>query len=206
VTLSACVTGAGDEVEGEGIAGVRRAFLGAGAETVISTIWDVPVDSTRELFTQFYEGIKAGRSRIDALDAAKAAIATAYPGEPYRHCGFQLYGGTGPMEYFVNPDRLIVSWRRGRLDEPTDEPTKTRDYHAFVERLSQLGIDFEASGLDRIEAFRRVFLDGVWSIASLKKLIAHDEITLEVRQRFAEELRRIHMILGCDQGSAALLN
>ncbi|HVR55615.1 MAG TPA: CHAT domain-containing protein [Pseudolabrys sp.] len=108
LTLSACVTGVGDQVEGDGITGVRRAFFAAGAESVIFTIWDVPVDSTRDLFVRFYEELKARNSRGEALEAAKAAIAEAYPGEHYRHCGFQLYGATEPIDHFVEPNRLVV--------------------------------------------------------------------------------------------------
>ncbi|WP_245483871.1 CHAT domain-containing protein [Rhizobium ruizarguesonis] len=192
VTLSACVTGVGDEVAGDGIAGVRRAFLGAGAESVISTIWDVPVDSTCELFTHFYKAVRSGLSRVDALDLAKALVADAYPGEHYRYCGFQLHGKTGPIRYFVNPDRLRV-WMR---QSSPSTLSISGDYNEFVARLSQLGIDFEASGLETIDIFRTAYRDGIWSIGALNQLIEHDQIPVEIVERFVNELRKIHILLG----------
>jgi CHAT domain-containing protein/tetratricopeptide (TPR) repeat protein len=54
VTLSACETGRGMEVAGEGVQGLGRAFLVAGARTVIVSLWRVPSEETGRLFERFY--------------------------------------------------------------------------------------------------------------------------------------------------------
>ena len=55
VTLSACETGLGTEVAGEGVQGLGRAFLVAGAKTVIVSLWRVPSEETGQLFERFYQ-------------------------------------------------------------------------------------------------------------------------------------------------------
>jgi len=54
VTLSACESGLGKEMGGEGLIGLTRAFLYAGAKSVISTLWQVADMTTAELMKKFY--------------------------------------------------------------------------------------------------------------------------------------------------------
>src|SRR5205823_1142275 len=60
VVLSACQTGLGDVKSGEGVFGLRRAFLYAGAETLVTSLFEVPDSETRALMTRFYTGLRAG--------------------------------------------------------------------------------------------------------------------------------------------------
>lgn len=55
VTLSACGTGLGTRIRGEGPLSLARAFLTAGARTVLVSLWSVPDDATSELMTAFYQ-------------------------------------------------------------------------------------------------------------------------------------------------------
>jgi CHAT domain-containing protein len=74
VTLSACDTGVGEVKNGEGIYGLRRAFVLAGAETLVMTLWPVSDYVTREVMTEYYTGLKQGLGRREALRQAQLAM------------------------------------------------------------------------------------------------------------------------------------
>jgi CHAT domain-containing protein/tetratricopeptide (TPR) repeat protein len=74
VTLSACDTGVGEVKNGEGVYGLRRAFVIAGAETVVMSLWPVSDSVTRELMTSYYRGLKAGLGRGESLRQAELAM------------------------------------------------------------------------------------------------------------------------------------
>jgi len=76
VTLSACETAKGKLVSGEGIVGLTRAFLYAGAASVLCTQWSVPDDSTAAIMVRFYEHYRAGETKDVALQRAMREIRT----------------------------------------------------------------------------------------------------------------------------------
>ncbi|MDQ3254523.1 MAG: CHAT domain-containing protein, partial [Acidobacteriota bacterium] len=67
VVLSACDTGLGEVKNGEGVYGLRRAFVLAGTETLVMSLWPVSDYVTRELMTNYYQGLKQGQGRGEAL-------------------------------------------------------------------------------------------------------------------------------------------
>ena len=71
VTLSACRTGIGRLLQGEGLMALSRAFFYAGAHTVIATLWDVNDLSTARLMRALYAQLNAGLAPEDALRQAK---------------------------------------------------------------------------------------------------------------------------------------
>ena len=72
VVLSACQTGLGRSRSGEGLMSLRRMFRQAGAQTVISSLWKVRDDATRELMRDFYERRwKEGAGKLEALRGAQ---------------------------------------------------------------------------------------------------------------------------------------
>ncbi|MBI4838033.1 MAG: CHAT domain-containing protein [Nitrospirae bacterium] len=71
VVLSACVTGVGKEVEGEGVANFARAFQHAGARSIVVSLWEVASDPAVEYMKAFYGHLKAGKSRGEALRLAR---------------------------------------------------------------------------------------------------------------------------------------
>jgi CHAT domain-containing protein/tetratricopeptide (TPR) repeat protein len=74
VTLSACRTGLGQLLKGEGIIGLTRAFLYAGAESVVVSLWNVNDIATATLMKAFYKNLQQGLSKDEALRQAKLAL------------------------------------------------------------------------------------------------------------------------------------
>lgn len=74
VVLSACETGLGDLRTGEGVSGLRRAFVHAGVRTLVTSLYKVPDTATQELMTEFYTRISDNQSKQAALSAAERTI------------------------------------------------------------------------------------------------------------------------------------
>jgi CHAT domain-containing protein/tetratricopeptide (TPR) repeat protein len=96
VVLSACETGLGEVRTGEGVFGLQRAFVLAGAKTLVMSLWSVPDESTRELMEDFYQRILSGQPRADALRAAQLALRSRYP-DPFFWGAFVCQGDPGPL-------------------------------------------------------------------------------------------------------------
>ena len=75
VTLSACETGRGRLERGEGVAGMSRAFLYAGADSLVVSLWSVADAETRDLMIDFYKRLQAGDTPKSAITNAKRAMA-----------------------------------------------------------------------------------------------------------------------------------
>lgn len=71
VTLSACETGIGELQPGEGVISLSRAFAYAGAKSIVSSLWQVKDERTKTLMLLFYEHLEKGKSKDEALWAAK---------------------------------------------------------------------------------------------------------------------------------------
>ena len=68
VVLSACETGRGDVVHGDGVFSIQTAFHVAGARNVIATLWKIDDAATAELMAEFYRLLwEEGRSPLEAL-------------------------------------------------------------------------------------------------------------------------------------------
>ncbi len=94
VTLSACQTGLGRFARGEGLIGLTRGFLFAGARNVAVSLWNVQDQATSRLMQQFYEGILEGRPNPEALrDAKRRLILTTDTfAHPFYWSAFVLHG------------------------------------------------------------------------------------------------------------------
>ena len=75
VVLSACQTGLGKEVKGEGLVGLTRGFMYAGVPRVVVSLWSVNDAATAELMTRFYRGMLVEKLRpAQALQAAQVSM------------------------------------------------------------------------------------------------------------------------------------
>ena len=75
VVLSACQTGIGKEVKGEGLISLTRGFMYAGAPRVVVSLWSVSEWGTTELMVRFYRGmLKEGLRPAAALRAAQISL------------------------------------------------------------------------------------------------------------------------------------
>ncbi len=94
VVLSACETALGRELKSEGLVGLTRAFLYAGARQVIASLWQVQDRSTSELMRRLYGGyLGDGLDAAEALRAAKQEVrANPRWRHPYYWSGFVLQG------------------------------------------------------------------------------------------------------------------
>jgi CHAT domain-containing protein/Tfp pilus assembly protein PilF len=92
VTLSACGTALGQEVSGEGVLGLTRAFQYAGARSVLASLWAVSDESTAFLMDRFYRGLREGRTKDAALRAAQLEMLRGSRSHPSLWAAFQLSG------------------------------------------------------------------------------------------------------------------
>jgi CHAT domain-containing protein len=94
VVLSACQTGLGKDVKGEGLIGLTRGFLYAGASGVVASLWKVDDEATAELMKHFYAGMfEQGLSPSAALREAQIALRQQKRWqEPYYWAGFVIQG------------------------------------------------------------------------------------------------------------------
>lgn len=89
VIMSACETGLGDVKNGEGVYGLQRAFLVAGADALIMSLWKVDDAATQKLMTSFYKNYLLLNNKQKAFKAAQAELKTMYK-DPYYWGAFVL--------------------------------------------------------------------------------------------------------------------
>ncbi|MCI0392474.1 MAG: CHAT domain-containing protein [Acidobacteria bacterium] len=94
VVLSACQTGLGKVVKGEGIVGLTRSFMYAGAPRVVVSLWSVRDQEAAELMTRFYERLLGSQkmSAAAALRAAQVKMWRAHRAAPYYWAPFAMQG------------------------------------------------------------------------------------------------------------------
>jgi hypothetical protein len=98
VTLSACETGVGEVRNGEGVYGLHRAFVIAGAKGELVSLWKVADEETKTLMVAYYQRLAQGSGRSSSLRATQldmlAQRATAHP---YYWASFVYYGDPSPV-------------------------------------------------------------------------------------------------------------
>ena len=92
VALTACETGLGKNVSGEGIMGMGRAFQYAGASNVLMSLWSVAETSATKLTIAFFKYLKDGKEPIEALRFARNDIRRQGYEHPFYWASFALFG------------------------------------------------------------------------------------------------------------------
>ena len=94
VVLSACQTALGKEIKGEGLVGLTRGFMYAGAPRVVASLWQIDDRATAELMRRFYAGMLGQKLRpAAALRAAQASMLKEKRWQaPYYWAAFTLQG------------------------------------------------------------------------------------------------------------------
>jgi CHAT domain-containing protein len=92
VALTACQTGLGKDLSGEGVMSMGRAFQYAGARSVLMSLWSVAEDSSVILTESFFRNIKEGKSKLESLKLARDEIRKAGYDHPFFWASFVLVG------------------------------------------------------------------------------------------------------------------
>lgn len=116
VTLSGCETGLAQISGGDEQIGLGRAFLAAGARSLLMSLWPVEDDATDKLMQLFYQYLLQGEGKAQALRLAQCTLmqqtASAYD-HPYFWASFRLVGDPGPLSYQPavppSPTRISIS-------------------------------------------------------------------------------------------------
>ncbi len=113
VTLSACNSGVGPYLKGEGAISLARAFAYAGCPNILMSLWPAQDKSTAEIMESFYEYLSVGWPKDQALRQAKLDFldsADKVRANPYFWAGFVLVGDASPVKSpAVHPARWVVA-------------------------------------------------------------------------------------------------
>lgn len=117
VVLSACNTAFGEVRQGEGIYNLARSFSYAGAASIVPTLWKVNDQTTARFMELFYQHLKQGASKAEALQQTKLQFIEA--GEnPFYWAGYIIIGDATPLElplgfpswaYFLVPVLILAT-------------------------------------------------------------------------------------------------
>jgi CHAT domain-containing protein len=100
VVLSGCNTGVGVMQPGEGAMGLSRALAYSGVQTSVYALWELPDTETSWIVQAFYEGLKAGLPKHEALANAKRRFLDTFPekSHPFFWAGLVINGNTAPLK------------------------------------------------------------------------------------------------------------
>ena len=99
VVLSCCHSGRG-EIKDEGVVGIARAFMGAGARSVLVSLWAIDDEATLEFMRSFYHHLVEGRSASEALNLAMKSLRESDKYSDVKHWApFVLIGDDVTLEF-----------------------------------------------------------------------------------------------------------
>ncbi|MDY6799887.1 MAG: CHAT domain-containing tetratricopeptide repeat protein [Bacteroidota bacterium] len=108
--LSSCNSGSGKLQRGEGVISLARGFIYAGCPSIIMTLWPVEDKSGVDLMTRFYQNLKNGQNKAEALRQAKLDFlenADPLKAHPYFWAGYVVIGDDTPL--FTNYQKYLIT-------------------------------------------------------------------------------------------------
>jgi CHAT domain-containing protein len=109
VTLSACQTGLGEFIKGEGIDGLSRAFFYGGASSALISLWAVHDQATSQFMERYYFHLRSSNSIMDSLQKTKQEMINSdILSHPYYWAGFIITGNSDKIIYPSTTKRLIL--------------------------------------------------------------------------------------------------
>ncbi|MGD2246640.1 MAG: CHAT domain-containing protein [Candidatus Aminicenantes bacterium] len=110
VALSACQTGLGQLIKGEGVEGISRAFLFAGASSVLMSLWAVNDQASYHFMHRFYTHLRSCQTVVDALRTSKLELIHSETlSHPFYWAGFIISGRGGKALFSYSQKKLVVS-------------------------------------------------------------------------------------------------
>ncbi|XP_074625204.1 uncharacterized protein LOC141883582 [Acropora palmata] len=105
VVLSCCYSGKGRMKNGEGVVGIARAFLAAGARSVLVTLWDIDDEATKVFMKSFYQHLKEGKTASAAVQQSMKFLRESEEFYKTRYWApFQLIGDDVKIEFEADDD------------------------------------------------------------------------------------------------------
>lgn len=97
VMLSSCESGAGDYITGSGMIGLSRALTYAGAQSLVLNLWSINDQSAANISIKFYQYLKKGYTKAQALRKAKLYYMNNNDSNPYQWGSFVVTGNDSPL-------------------------------------------------------------------------------------------------------------
>ena len=105
VVLSCCHSGRGRISKGEGVVGIARAFLAAGARSVLVTLWAIDDEATMVFMKSFYQHLKEGKTAGAAVQHSMKSLRESEEFSAMRYWApFQLIGDDVKIEFDADDD------------------------------------------------------------------------------------------------------
>ena len=105
VVLSCCHSGRGSVLKGEGVVGIARAFLAAGARSVLVTLWAIDDEATMVFMKSFYQHLKEGKATSAAVHHSTKSLRESEGFSEMRYWApFQLIGDDVKIEFETDDD------------------------------------------------------------------------------------------------------
>ena len=121
VVLSACETGRGDVSNlGQGVYGLRRAVMVAGAQTLLTSLWKVDDKATRDLMKRYYGNLLKGSGRADGMREAAQFVRKKHP-HPYYWAPFIAIGRSDALTGF---GKGAHGSKKSKAAEPEEDDDK----------------------------------------------------------------------------------